>query len=254
VLTLYITAGQTNTNSAKVRSMSEILLTVTGLCKSYGRVKALDDVTFEVRCGEILGLLGPNGSGKTTLLECVAGLQPPDRGHISGAKRSDILFYVPDGIAPWPEQPLFWALEFAVAFFGGSKDLYTEIIDRFELTSFLHIRLGALSKGQRKRALLAIGFLTPQLILLVDEPFDGLDLRQGRAVVETLRWHASCGRTLLVSMHQIGDAPKICDHFVLLNAGRVCATGTIDQLTDLAARRSGQPGLVDFEDVFLALT
>src|SRR5215467_13367820 len=112
--------------------MSDVLLEVTGLCKSYGKVNALENVTFNVRRGEILGLLGPNGSGKTTLFECVAGIQPADHGQIAGGRTSEILFYVPDGIVPWPEQPLWWALEFALGFFKGPKDLYPDVVDAFE--------------------------------------------------------------------------------------------------------------------------
>jgi len=234
--------------------MSDTVLQVTGLWKTYGKLTALQDVTFSVRPGEILGLLGPNGSGKTTLFECIAGVQAPDRGTISGGRTSDLLFYVPDGIVPWPEQPLWWVLEFVLGFFGGPKDHYPDVVDGLELTSLLHTRLGVLSKGQRKRALLAIGLLTPQPILLVDEPFDGLDLRQGREVVETLRWHASHGRTLFLSVHQIADAAKICHRFVLLNAGRVCAEGSTDELTELASQRNGRREITDFEEVFLALT
>jgi ABC-2 type transport system ATP-binding protein len=234
--------------------VSEVILQVTGLSKSYGKLPALQDVSFHVRRGEILGLLGPNGSGKTTLFECVAGVQPPDKGYISGGSRSDILFYVADGIAPWPEQPLWWVLEFVLGFWGGPKDLYPDVVDGLELTSCLHTHVGALSKGQRKRALLAIGLLTPQPILMIDEPFDGLDLRQSREAVETLRWHKLHGRTLFLSIHQIADAANICDRFVLLNAGRVCAEGSADELTDLASSRSGRSDIAGFEEVFLALT
>src|SRR5262249_25826386 len=157
-------------------AMSETLLEVRHLSKKYGRVVALNDISFEIRHGEILGLIGPNGSGKTTLFECVAGVQPADSGEFIGGKRSEMLFYVPDGITPWPEQPVWWVLEFALGFFQGSRDLYPDVVDGLELTSVLHTRFGALSKGQRKRALLAIGLLTPQPILFLDEPFDGLDL------------------------------------------------------------------------------
>ena len=233
--------------------MSETLLQVTGLSKRYGRIVALDDVTFSVRRGEILGLLGPNGSGKTTLFECLAAVSPADSGHISGANRSDLLFYVPDGIAPWPEQPVWWTLEFTLGFFGGPRDLYPDVVDGLELTSVLNNRMGALSKGQRKRALIAIGLLAPQPILLIDEPFDGLDLRQSRELVETLRWHSSHGRTLFLSVHQIADAARICDRFVLLNGGRVCAEGSAAELTAIAKSRAGHE-LNDFEEVFLALT
>src|SRR5206468_1077918 len=115
-------AGSSRKQSLQLEPMPETLLQVTGLSKTYGPLAALRDITFTVRRGEILGLLGPNGSGKTTLFECVAGVQAADRGEISGGRRSDILFYVPDGIVPWTEQPVWWALEFALGFFGGPKD------------------------------------------------------------------------------------------------------------------------------------
>jgi len=234
-----------------------VLLDVKNLSKTYGQVTALDDVCFSVRRGEILGLLGPNGSGKTTLFECVSGMQPADSGEViqnNGSRRSDILFYVPDAIAPWPEQPLWWGLEYVMGFFRGPADLYPDIVDSLELTSLLNMRLGALSKGQRKRALIAIGFLTPQPILLIDEPFDGFDLRQTRELVETFRWYASFGRTLFLSIHEIAQAVKICNRFVLLSDGRVCAEGSLTELQDLAAERTGRSPFSDFEEVFLALT
>ena len=100
--------------------------------------------------------------------------------------------------------------------------------------------IGTLSKGQRKRALLAIGLLTPQPLLLCDEPFDGLDLKQTREVGAALREHAAAGRTLFLSIHQIGDAARVCDRFVLLSGGRVCGEGTLGELAGLAASAGGR--------------
>src|SRR6185436_9990024 len=113
----------------------------------------------------------------------------------------------------------------------------------------LSSRIGVLSKGQLKRVLLGIGLLTPQPLLLVDEPFDGLDLRQTREVLVTLRAHAALGRTLFLSIHQISDAARVCDRFVLLSGGRVCGEGTLDELAAGAGA-----GSASLEDVFLALT
>jgi ABC-2 type transport system ATP-binding protein len=233
---------------------AEALFSVSGLSKRYGSVRALDDVHLTVRVGEMLALIGPNGAGKTTLFECLAGVQPADQGVIvPGTRRSDMLFYMPDGIAPWSDQPVQWVLQYVMGLYRGRHDLYVDIVNRLELTSLLRTNIVALSKGQRKRVLLAIGLLTPQPVLLIDEPFDGLDLRQTREVAATLRSHASLGRTLFLSIHQISDAAKICDRFVLLSNGRVCAEGSREELATLAANRTGQRAS-DFEDVFLALT
>jgi ABC-2 type transport system ATP-binding protein len=235
-------------------------LSVSGFSKKYGRIAALENVSFSVRPGEILGLIGPNGAGKTTLFECMSGLTPPASGVLlrddrpmSSAERGRLIFYLPDAIAPWADQPLGWVLNFGVHVFGGSPAVLRDVVDRLELSALVKTPVGALSKGQRKRALLAFGLNTPQPILLVDEPFEGLDLRQTREVAHLLRHYASTGRTLVLSIHQISDAAKICDRFVLLSAGVVCAEGTREELSAYAGQR-GLTGPSDFEEVFLALT
>ena len=236
-------------------------LRVAGLSKHYGRIAALTDVGFSIRQGEILGLIGPNGSGKTTLFECMAGVLPPTAGRvlldghpITVGERSSVLFYLPDAVAPWPAQPVKWALDFAIGFFGGRSALLQDVIDNLGLTPLLEYPMGALSKGQRKRVMLAIGLLTRQPVLLADEPFDGLDLRQSREAAATLRAHASRGRTLFLSIHQIADAARICDRFVLLSGGRVCGEGTLADLSAVARTRGVALSRPDLEEVFLALT
>jgi ABC-2 type transport system ATP-binding protein len=234
------------------------LFTVRGLSKRFRRLPALADVGFDVRAGEVLGLIGPNGAGKTTLFECLAGLLPADAGlvHAGGRRvapreRTALLFYLPDGIAPWPAQSVLWALDFTIGFFGGAPALRDGLVKQLDLVRLLQQPIGTLSKGERKRVLLAIGLLTPQPVLLADEPFDGLDLRQTREVAELLRGHAAGGRTLFLSIHQIADAARVCDRFVLLSSGRVRGEGTLEELSKLAAGRSTSH---DLEEVFLALT
>src|SRR5215831_6647482 len=240
---------------------AEAIVRVDGLSKTYGRVHALEDVGFSIRSGEILGLIGPNGAGKTTLFECVAGVEPADRGHVyfgpapvDGRHRSSKLFYVPDGIAPWPDQPVRWMLEFGLGFFGGRRALFEQVVADLDLNPLMPVSIRALSKGQRKRTLLALGLLAPQPILLIDEPFEGLDLRQSREAAATLRKHLTPDRTFFLSIHQIADAAKVCDRFVLLSGGHVVAEGKLDTLTALARERGGHSLLADFEEVFLALT
>ena len=240
---------------------------VEHLTKAYGRLTALADVSLSVRPGEVLGLIGPNGAGKTTLFECMAGLLPHEAGSVladgqrlSLRDRAAQIFYLPDAIAPWPSETVRWALDYAVGFFRGRADRRDEVISRLELAPLLDMRIGTLSKGQRKRTMLAVSFLTPHPLLLADEPFDGLDLRQTREVGAALRDHAAQGRTLFLSIHQISDAARVCDRFVLLSSGRVCAEGTIDELRTRANPNANPENpqnpqnLQNLEDLFLALT
>ena len=251
---------------ANSSTQSDLLLRIERFTKKFGRVRALSEVSFSVRRGEILGLIGPNGAGKTTLFECLAGVLPADSGNlyhgersIAPGDRSSLLFYMPDGIAPWPAQSVRWALDFTLGYFGGSTHRRDDIIRTLDLEPLLNSRIGTLSKGQRKRALLAIGLLTPQPVLLADEPFDGLDLRQTREVALALRMHVATGRTLFLSIHQITDAARVCDRFVLLSGGGVCGEGTLAELcaaasTQTSASASSAPAPTDLEEVFLALT
>jgi ABC-2 type transport system ATP-binding protein len=246
---------------ANANSLPARVLRVSGLTKTYGSLAALSDVAFSVRPGEVLGLIGPNGAGKTTLFECVAGLLPFDRGSVTldgrTLTRREIaaeIFYVPDGIAPWPAETVRWALDYTTGFFDGRADRRAEIERQLGLTELLSTPIGALSKGQRKRVAVAIGLLTPQPVLFADEPFEGLDLRQSREAATALREHASAGRTLVLSIHQIADAARVCDRFVLLSSGRVLGEGGLAELAALAAKRGGAASLRDLEEVFLALT
>ena len=234
---------------------------VDGLTKSYRRLTALSDVSLTVRTGEVLGLIGPNGAGKTTLFECLAGVLPCDSGTVRFGgdvppprARASRIFYVPDGIAPWPSETVAWSLDFTIGFFSGRADRKRDVIERLELKPFLSAPIGTLSKGQRKRAVLAIGMLTPHPILLSDEPFDGLDFRQTREVGAALRDHAASGRTLFLSIHQISDAARVCDRFVLLSAGRVRGEGTVDELMHCVPSRSPSPSPLSLEEIVLALT
>ena len=232
-----------------------ICLRVSGLTKHYGALRALDAVSFEVRRGEVLGLIGPNGSGKTTLFECIGGVLPFDEGEIHAPSEGATppLLYLPDAIAPWPSQTVAWALQFVAGYFGAAEGLRDVMIGALSLQPLLDKPIGQLSKGQRKRTLLAIGLLTGRPLVLADEPFDGLDLRQTREMADALRMFARDGRTLVLSIHQIADAARVCDRFVLLSDGAIRGEGTIQELTALASERRGA-AIDGLEEAFLALT
>jgi len=216
-------------------------LVVTGLSARRSARAVLTDVSFTARPAEVLGVIGPNGAGKTTLFECVAGVLPFDAGKVDG----DLLFYVPDAIRPWPDQTVRWTLELTARMFDVRLD--PSLLDDLGLVALQDAAVGSLSKGEAKRLDIAIGLAAPPTVLLLDEPFDGLDLRQTRQVMEILQREAAKGRTLVLSIHQLTDAARACDRFLLLDHGKSVAEGTLDELTS----RTGAGGL---EEVFLALT
>jgi ABC-2 type transport system ATP-binding protein len=230
---------------------------VRGIGKAFGGEQVLADVSFEVASGEILGLIGPNGAGKTTLLECIAGLAPTDGGEVRWRgtslppqRRKERLFYVPEAISPYPDQRTSEVLKFFREAYRQPAGRLEHLVRALGLEPALAKPVGALSKGYRRRFLLALGLLAPRRVLLMDEPFDGFDLRQTRGVMNLLRQEAVNGRSLVLSIHQLSDAQRICDRLVLLSGGRVMGVGTLAELTAAA----GLPIDAGLEEVFLALT
>ncbi|MEA3344494.1 MAG: ABC transporter ATP-binding protein [Patescibacteria group bacterium] len=224
------------------------------ISKHFGMYQVLSGISFSVYSGEILGIIGPNGAGKTTLMECMTGLLPFDKGSIywenqqaSPLQVKQFIFYLPDGILPYAEQRVEVVLRFFQRIYGAKKAQSDQLIERLELSTMLKKQVHSLSKGYRRRLLLAIGLLSPQPLLMLDEPFDGFDLRQTLGVMELLR-ETLVGRTLLLAIHQLTEAEKICDRFLLLNRGKVSAIGSLQQLQQQAGIDSG--GL---EEVFLAI-
>ncbi len=236
--------------------VSQGFLSVRGVSKAFGKSPSLDNVGFDLFAKEILVILGPNGAGKTTLMECLTGLLHADAGvvlrdgaELPPARRKQAIFYVPDGIAPYPEHRVMEILRLFQQLHGRNEHELRGIVERLELSDLLAKTVGVLSKGMRKRFLLAIGLLSPQPVLLLDEPFDGLDLRQTRKIISLLKETCAEGRILLLSVHQISDAEKIGDRFLLLREGRTVGMGTLTELRAHAGLPSG-----NLEEVFLALT
>jgi ABC-2 type transport system ATP-binding protein len=242
--------------SSPVEEQAQILLQVTTLTKRYVDQVALTDIAFTVRAGEILGLIGPNGAGKTTLLEALAGVLPADsaamlwRGKpLPPARCRDVIFYLPDGLRPYDDQPVARVLAFFAGVYRRSPAYLAGVVAAVGLAPVLAKRVHALSKGYSRRLMLAVGLLTPQPLLLMDEPFDGFDLRQTREIMDVLRQCAAAGRTLVLAIHQLLDAERVCDRFVLLADGRVRGAGTLDDLRRCTHLPDGS-----LEEVFLALT
>jgi ABC-2 type transport system ATP-binding protein len=241
---------------ASIGNEGLIVLQIASLTKSYGEQRALENVGFSLHEGEVLGLIGPNGAGKTTLLEAICGLLPVDSGEIRYRgqllplrRRREVIFYLPDGVRPYADQTTEQVLTFFAGVYRRSANEASEIVSTVGLRPALAKRIHALSKGYNRRLIIALGFLTRHPVLLMDEPFDGFDLRQTRDMMGVLRRVASGGRTLLLSIHQLRDAEQVCDRVALLADGRIRGVGTLDELRG----RTNHPG-ANLEDIFLALT
>jgi len=231
------------------------LMRVAALNKRYGDQRALADVSLVVHAGEVLGLIGPNGAGKTTLLEAIAGLVPVDSGEVlwgnwpvAQAERRQHMFYLPDGMRPWSDQYVVRVLEFFAAVYGRSRSDIATMVAAVGLEAVLGKRVVALSKGYARRMMWALALIAPHPLLLMDEPFDGFDLKQTSQMTELLREMLVPVRTLVLSIHQLSDAERVCDRFVLLTDGRVRSAGTLDELSARAGCPTGR-----LEDIFLAL-
>lgn len=228
---------------------------VDSINKQIDNIEILQNISFCANSGEILGIIGPNGAGKTTLMECVCGLLSADSGSVSlngqtldMKQRSRTLFYLPDRIVPYQNHRVDYLLCFFADAYGVGMDKKQEIIELLSLQDSLEKEMRELSKGWVKRVMLALGMLVPQSVVMMDEPFDGFDFRQIQEVMHLLKLYVKSAKTLILSIHQLGDAQKICDKYLLINAGQTCAFGSIEELRAIV-------GVADatLEEVFLAL-
>jgi len=223
---------------------------VCGIKKKFGTYQALADVSFSVIPGEILGLFGPNGSGKSTLLECITGLEAADSGTINWQgkqcppdKRKQILWYQPDNILPYARQKVRTTLTFFRDIHGAAKAELERLVNRLELISVLDKALQNLSKGYRRRVLLALALLSRRPLLMLDEPFDGFDLRQSLSVMKLLhylthlpplRLHDSCwARNYVISWSlppsgSCSSLSRSCSSTVLFRLW-ICSAGPAEQ-------------------------
>lgn len=217
---------------------SPLPLSITGLRKAYpGGVVAVEDVTFEVQQGQVLGLLGPNGAGKTTTLRMVMGLIAPSAGRITvfGTEvrpGSEILsrigsFVEGSGFLPHlsgrTNLELYWK-----ATGRPAEDAHLEqALQIADLGTAIHRRVKTYSQGMRQRLAIAQAMLGLPDLLILDEPTNGLDPPQIHAMREVLRRYADTGRTVVVSSHLLAEVEQTCTHVVIVNKGRTIASGTV---------------------------
>lgn len=227
--------------------MTEFALRLSGVGKSYGDFAAVSDLSFSVRRGEIYGFLGPNGAGKTTTLRMLLGIIRPDRGSIEimGHKSLDAVRanvgYLPE------ERGLYRKMRAAetMVYFARLKGMEKKaadrkaraLLERFGLGAFADTRIEGLSKGMAQKVqILSTIIHSPELIIL-DEPFSGLDPVNQQALEELIADEARAGRTILFSTHVMQHAERLCDRFVLIAKGRKLFEGTVDEARARLPRR-----------------
>ena len=217
---------------------AESSLAVRDLVKTYGPIRAVDSVSFQVGPGEIFGLLGPNGAGKTTLLECALGLREPDSGfvRIAGIDARAHPSAVKPGIGAVLQSTALQdaitareALDLFAAFYPRPV-ASSRLLARFSLADKADARFETLSSGQRQRLALALAFVNDPALLFLDEPTSGLDAAVRREFHGVIRQFRDEGRAVLLTTHYIEEAQALCDRIAILHRGRIVAAGTPDEL------------------------
>lgn len=213
--------------------MSVPAIEVRNVSVHYGDVLALDNVSLSLAPGRIYGLIGMNGSGKSTLFKTITGMLRPDHGTVTLAGRQPALARKAGTVGYVPQsEEVDWAFPISVrdvvmmgryGHMGFSRRpraadrvAVEEALDRVELTDLADRQIGQLSGGQKKRAFVARGIAQGATILLLDEPFAGVDKRSERTITTLLRELAAEGATVLVSTHDLNSLPKLADEAILL--------------------------------------
>jgi ABC-2 type transport system ATP-binding protein len=237
-------------------------ITVLGFGRSYGNVKAVDDLTFTVASGEIVGLIGPNGAGKTTTLRSLAGILVPTKGKIEvdGFDLVSQPIEAKRRLAFMPDEPhLFEYLTVQehlrlVARLYAVEDFERRaaaLLDELELSGKERMLPGELSRGMRQKVVIACGLVRQASVLLFDEPLTGLDPLGIRRMRETIVARGRAGAAILVSSHLLHLVEEICTRVIIMDRGKKVADGTVAELAsraDLAAAGSS------LEQIFLHVT
>ena len=232
------------------------MLQINHLTKTYGDKKAVDDLTLHIAPGEIYGFIGHNGAGKTTTLKSCAGILPFDAGQIRingvdvsanplDAKR--VLAYLPDNPDLYNFLSGIQYLNFIADIFGVEKsvraDRIRRLADSFELTADLAQPISAYSHGMKQKLAMISGWLHEPKLILMDEPFVGLDPKAAHLLKEMMHQHCDRGGAIFFSTHVLEVAEKLCDKVAIIKEGRLITSGTMEEVK----------GDSSLEDVFLEL-
>ena len=226
-------------------------ITVQNITKTFGKQKALDDVSFSIKNGEIVGFLGPNGAGKSTMMRVLTTYHAADKGEAqvngfnvrtsqSAVQKS--LGYLPEHNPLYLEMFVKEYLEFNATVYKVPKSKITEVIGQTGLTDESHKKIGQLSKGYRQRVGLAAALLHDPEVLILDEPTTGLDPNQLMEIRKLIR-EIGKTKTILLSTHIMKEVEEICDRVIIINKGKLVADKKLADLRDTG----GQIIIVEFD-------
>lgn len=229
------------------------MLIVDQVHRRFARVHAVNDISFEVREGEIFALLGPNGAGKSTLLRMLVGITRPDSGHIAWTLNGTALSrlpasamgYLPEDRGLYQDQPLTAVLEYFGTLRGMTPhDARTSAatwLERLELGARKRDKVGALSKGNQQKVQFVAAVLHRPRFVILDEPFSGLDPLNQEAFLLLVQGLRNDGTTVLFSAHQMSLVERLADRLFVMQHGREVLSGTVHEVHE---RWGGGPRLV----------
>lgn len=239
------------------------MLKLEGLTKSYnkGEIKAVDNISLEVRPGEIFGFLGPNGAGKTTTIKMIVGLLKPDMGTIvldglnvweEPFKAKQRISYVPDNPEIYDRLSGIEYLNFIGDMYGIPTDERIRKIDQysgiFNIENALGDIISSYSHGMKQKLVLTAGLMSKPELFILDEPMVGLDPKSSYNLKKIMREMCDEGKSVFFSTHVMEVAEKLCDRIAIINKGKIIAMGTMEELRTSAKEKES------LENIFLELT
>jgi len=237
------------------------MIDIAGLAKLYGSFVAVNDLSFTVQPGEVLGLVGPNGAGKTSTLRCIAGIIPPTRGSILingcdllhnpiGAKAQ--LAFFPDEPKLFDYLTVWQHLVFIARIYqvGDYEARGTALLEELELTEKRDALPAELSRGMKQKLAIACGLLHSPKAMYFDEPLTGLDPLGIRKMKTTITQRAREGGAIILSSHLLHLVEEICTHLLILKGGKMIAHGSMAEITRQFSTQSDS----SLEDIFFRAT
>ena len=238
------------------------MIQVAGLTKLYGEFVAVNELSFGVQPGEVMGLVGPNGAGKTTTLRCLSGIIPPTHGVISicGHDLAQDPIAAKQQLAFFTDEPRLFDyltvrqhLAFTARIYqvGNYEPLAGRLLEELELAGKSNALPGELSRGMKQKLAIACGLLHSPKVIYFDEPLTGLDPLGIRRMKDSILRRARDGATIIISSHLLHLVEEICSHILILKDGRKIIHGTIEEIT---RKFSQQPGDANLEEIFFRAT